>query len=340
MDDCCSFVPSPRLPLSLPCFEARGEIPLEADPWDSMVQKVWSSGLGAILSFSCLLFKTAWWTVLLDFSRFMLFWEIVVIAVVAAMRLLWWGFDPAVSNPRRVLILPVRLSLVAVVGGVTGKVWVRADAPRDQAGLTLVGVGALLLASRLVMGLTDRFEKWMSSVCMAAGVLLAGEGAVVFLFPGPVRPGTGLELFAYSAAVIARTLWVVARWLLVSLWPFAPGIEVALSSVFGIAIAARLLRLTQETSNMTCMCAFALTSLWFGVCWWASPPPPAVATCLGVVAVWLAAVVLFLYSLKIELDKAGPLWVFLACATSTLGLTALVAAEHDADDWCPALVVA
>lgn len=280
------------------------------------------------------------WTVLLDFGRFMVFWGIVVIAVVAAMRLLWWGLDPAISNARRVLIVPARLGLTALVGGVADKVSVRADAPRDQAGLTLVGVGALLLASRLLVDLTERFEKWMSSVCMAAGVLLAGEGAVVFLFPGPVRPGTGLELFPYSVAMIVRTQWVAARWLLVSLWPFAPGVEVALASVFVFTIADRFLRLTQKLSNTTCTCAFTFISLCLGVCWWASPPPPAVTTCLGVVGVWLAAVVLIHYSLKIDLDKAAPLWVFLACATSTLGLTALVAAEYGTDDWCPALVTA
>lgn len=307
---------------------------------DATTRSIVSCGFILFVASFWLIFELSGWTAAYDFGAFVVFWEIVVGAVVAAMRCLKWGLGSAISAPLRVLLVPMGFGLAALVACFADRVCVMADISRDQAGFTLIGVGALLLASPLAVDLTKGFEKWKASVCMAAGTLLAGMGAVIVLLPGPLQPGAGLELFAHSAVVIARMLWVVACWAFVSLWLFAPGVEVALASVLGFAIGSRVLHLFRESSKTACACALAVASLCFGVCWWVSPPPPPVAACLGVLSVWLVMIVAVHYALRVKLRRAAPLWLFLACAASTWVLTELMADKCGKGvDWYPALKI-
>ena len=269
------------------------------------------------------------WRLAFGFGRFVVFWVIVVVAVVGAMRRLWWGLTPAISAPMRVLLVPMGLALAALVAGIADKVCLVQDCPRYQAGLRLLAVGALLLTSPLRVGMTDWFRKWQASVCMAAGRLAAGMGAVICLFPGPVRPGTGMEL-------LGLMLWKVTRWTLVFLWSIAPGVEVALASLFGYAVVSRLLQRTPVVRVNTQYCRFALVLISFcvGLCWGRIPP---VDKDLAAAVMWLLGLVLIHLYLRAQFDQASPLPLFLTCAMSTVAWTALVATAYSSDVWYPTL---
>lgn len=268
-----------------------------------------------------------------DFKTHM-FWAVLVIAVLPSLLVLWEGLHPAVRAPLRLLIVPVELALAALIAAIADEMLFLPGIPEYQARLTLGVAGALLLAVPFAVDLSNQFQRWKSSVCMAAGTLLAWMGGNVLFCPlGLVQPGTGLELFASFATVIAQALWQAACRAFFSLWPFVPGVEGAVASLIGYAVVSWFLEgtpLVRATAGYSvCVCVLAPVVLWSAP-FWSTGLPPGVEG-LGVPVLWILGVMLIHLYFRVALDQGASLWLFLTCAACTVTWSEVVGFDFASD---------
>lgn len=85
------------------------------------------------------------------------------------------------------------------------------------------------------------------------------------------------------------------------------------------------------TGYSACVCVLALVVLWSGFFWSASLPPAVEG--LGVPMLWILGVVLIHLYFRVALDQAASLWLFLACAASTVMWSAFVGFDFASDLW-------